>query len=112
MLADQGHMKKNQVTNIQTLVAAYQFGQETRNVSTCKWLFPCDQVKTEAEIAIDETGSAAVDEEVTSARIKCANTAQLCPGYSISCALCGLFLPNTCVVVCPVAGIYCGNYFH
>ena len=33
---------------------------------------------------------------------------KLCPGVSIGCALCGLFLPGTCGDQCIVAGIYCG----
>ena len=39
-------------------------------------------------------------------------TAHLCPGTKIGCALCDLYLPNTCGVVCPIAGFYCGNYFN
>ena len=71
-------------TNTQSLVAAYKVGKNTHDPTLCQWLFPCK------------------NDEITQARIQCSQTAHLCPGYSISCALCGIFLPNTCGLVCPV----------
>ena len=58
----------------------------------CRWLFTCTEQKDKVE-----------------SRITCPQTSKLCPGYSITCALCGMFLPGTCSVVCPVIGIYCGT---
>ena len=79
--------------NIQGLVASYEVGKKTSNhgmMDMCSKYFPCQIEKQD--------------------RIQCSNTAHLCPGYSIGCALCGLFLPQTCGFVCPVAGLYCGKY--
>ena len=81
----------NRLTNIQGLVSSYQVGKRTMNATMCKWLFPCKVHQKEVE-----------------ARVSCDQTAKLCPGFSISCALCGLFLPDTCGFVCPIAGLYCG----
>jgi len=82
----------NRLTNIQGLVSSYQVGKRTMNATMCKWLFPCKVHQKEVEVA----------------RVSCDQTAKLCPGFSISCALCGLFLPDTCGFVCPIAGLYCG----
>ena len=73
--------------NIQGLVASYEFGRSMINpIEMCPKYFPCQNYNYE--------------------------TAHLCPGTKIGCALCGLYLPNTCGVVCPIAGFYCGNYFN
>ena len=32
----------------------------------------------------------------------------ICPGLSISCAMCGLYAPATCGAACTAAGLYCG----
>ena len=41
-------------------------------------------------------------------RSSCASAAKLCPGISIGCGFCAIVSPDTCGIVCPVAGIYCG----
>ena len=41
-------------------------------------------------------------------RATCAAAGNLCPGVSIGCALCGIFLDGTCSVQCTIAGLYCG----
>ena len=73
--------------NIQGLVASYEFGRSMINpIEMCPKYFPCQNYENH-------------------------ETAHLCPGTKIGCALCSLYLPNTCGVVCPIAGFYCGNYF-
>ena len=74
--------------NIQGLVASYEFGRSMINpIEMCPKYFPCQNYENY-------------------------ETAHLCPGTKIGCALCDLYLPNTCGVVCPIAGFYCGNYFN
>ena len=72
--------------NIQGLVASYEFGRSMINpVEMCPKYFPCQNYENY-------------------------ETAHLCPGTKIGCALCGLSLPDTCGVVCPIAGFYCGKF--
>ena len=79
--------------NIQGLVASYEVGQNVPNaMETCPKYFPCKNDISETED-----------------RKQCSLTAYLCPGYSIGCGLCAMFLPQTCGFVCPVAGLYCGK---
>ena len=74
--------------NIQGLVASYEFGRSMINpIEMCPKYFPCQNYENY-------------------------ETAHLCPGTKIGCALCDLYLPNTCGVVCPIAGFYCGKYFN
>ena len=87
---------QEQFTIMQSLVAAYEVGYEVRNVSLCHRLFPCLPSKN------DNNNNAEV-------RVNCPNMAHLCPGYSIGCGLCATFLPETCVMVCPFVGLYCGK---
>ena len=78
--------------NIQGLVAAYEVGQNIPNaMDTCTKYFPCKKIPSKTEDR------------------KCSITSHLCPGYSIGCGLSGIFLPQTCGFVCPVAGLYCGK---
>ena len=85
MLKDLGNEHAKKFINIQSLVAAYDVGKTTKDLKLCTWLFPCKVEQTQIQ-----------------ARIRCSETTQLCPGYSISCALCGMFLPNVCGNVCPI----------
>ena len=44
-------------------------------------------------------------------RITCTSQmVHLCPGYTVGCALCAVFMPETCMVVCPFVGLYCGKF--
>ena len=82
--------------NIQGLVASYKFGQKMPNpIEMCPKYFPCQSQNS--------------NYYNTESRNQYETTAHLCPGTKIGCALCGLYLPNTCGVVCPIAGFYCGK---
>ena len=43
-----------------------------------------------------------------SKRITCETLANICPGLSISCTMCGIYAPAVCGPACTFAGIYCG----
>ena len=84
---------RDKFLNVQKLVAAFNTGMATKNATLCQWLFPCHREEPEE----------------TQSRIKCGHTLSMyCPGYSISCAICAMTLPNVCGGVCPFAGLYCG----
>merc|ERR1712111_158228 len=78
-------------------VAAYNVGTSTKNVTLCQWLFPCQEKIAEEE-----------EVEGVQTRVKCTQMSKLCPGFSISCAMCGMLMPQACAGVCPFAGLYCG----
>ena len=84
------------IVAIPALVKAWEVGQKTEDVDICLMLFPCE----EKDFSFLSAGR--------QARITCPNTAELCPGYSISCAVCALFLPEACAAVCPITALYCG----
>ena len=76
--------------NIQGLVASYEFGRNITNPNEmCLKYFPCQNSNYDQY-----------------------DTDLLCPGAKIGCALCGQYLPDSCEVVCPIAGFYCGKYFN
>ena len=93
---------QNEFVKMQSLVAAYDAGLEARDVSLCHKLFPCAKLpKFESEIEMDSR---------MESRITCSSQmVHLCPGYSVGCALCAVFMPETCMVVCPFVGLYCGK---
>ena len=93
MLNDIAVEDRSRFHNVQKMVAAYETGQVTKDVTLCQWLFPCQKVV----------------EEETQSRVKCSATSEYCPGYSIGCALCGMLAPDVCGSVCPFAGLYCGK---
>ena len=95
---------QNEFVKMQSLVAAYDAGLEARDVSLCHKLFPCAKLpKFESEIEMDSR---------MESRITCSSQmVHLCPGYSVGCALCAIFMPETCMVVCPFVGLYCGKLF-
>ena len=90
---------QNEFVKMQSLVAAYDAGLESKDVDLCRKLFPCPKVPT------FETATG------MESRITCPELAHLCPGYSVGCALCAVFMPETCVVVCPFLGLYCGKLY-
>ena len=67
----------------------------------CDKLFECSSFKA-LEIVED------VKDKAVAPKATCNAVGKLCPGVSIGCAMCGLFLPGTCGPQCIVAGIYCG----
>ena len=91
--------QKTKLSKIGQLVAAYNVGgTSTTDSRLCQWLFPCrgDHNKIEAS------------SEIEGRIVPCKVTGAMCPGYSITCALCGMFMPSACGVICPYAGLYCG----
>lgn len=84
--------KELDVPNMEGLVAAFEVGKKGQNLEFCRALFQCVEPTFSAE-----------------SRITCPNTSKMCPAYSITCSLCGMFLPGVCGTVCPVIGIYCGT---
>ena len=82
---------------MQSLVAAYEIGLQGKSESLCQKLFPC-QPKVQEE------------EKEPENRLTCPHLAHLCPGYSIGCGLCAIFMPPTCALVCPFVGVYCGKF--
>lgn len=98
MSDDLSETKKKKFKNVQKLVAAYNVGTSTKNVTLCQWLFPCEKkILDEEEVDVQT-------------RVKCKPMSQYCPAFSISCAMCGMFMPQACVGVCPMAGLYCGKF--
>ena len=86
MLEESGD--SSEFRNIQGLVSSYEFGRNMIDpIEMCPKYFPCQNSNYDHY-----------------------DTAHLCPGTKIGCALCDLYLPNTCGVVCPIAGFYCGKY--
>merc|ERR1712029_1328770 len=94
---DEDQKRKKKFKNVQKLVAAYNVGTSTKNVTLCQWLFPCQEKMVEEE-----------EVEGVQTRVKCTQMSKLCPGFSISCAMCGMLMPQACSKVCPFAGLYCG----
>merc|ERR1712029_434268 len=95
---DEDQKRKKKFKNVQKLVAAYNVGTSTKNVTLCQWLFPCQEKMAEEEEVV----------EGVQTRVKCTQMSKLCPGFSISCAMCGMLMPQACAGVCPFAGLYCG----
>merc|ERR1712029_1074473 len=95
---DEDQKRKKKFKNVQKLVAAYNVGTSTKNVTLCQWLFPCQEKMAEEEEEV----------EGVQTRVKCTQMSKLCPGFSISCAMCGMLMPQACAGVCPMAGLYCG----
>ena len=96
--------QKTKLSKIGELVAAYKVGSSTVDSKLCQWLFPCRGDYHEIEESeIEGRGNS----DFSSSR-NCKLTGAMCPGYSITCALCGMFLPDACGVICPYAGLYCG----
>jgi len=85
--------------NMQKIKSAFELGQKTRKVSLCSEVFECDN--RDADIPIPNPASRK--------SIDCSNLAKVCPGLTISCSLCGLFIPGLCGAVCPMAGLFCGS---
>ena len=88
--------QKAKLSKIRELVAAYNVGSSTTDSKLCQWLFPC-----RGQHEIEASG-------IEGRIVPCKVTGAMCPGYSITCALCGMFLPKACGVICPYAGLYCG----
>ena len=97
---DEDQKRKKKFKNVQKLVAAYNVGTSTKNVTLCQWLFPCQEKMAEEE-----------EVEGVQTRVKCTQMSKLCPGFSISCAMCGMLMPQACAGVCPFAGLYCGKLY-
>jgi len=88
--------ESDNLVNIQKLKSSYELGTTTRNADLCANVFRC---------GLDE------NLELPQGRKnlpKCENVGAVCPGASIGCALCGMFLPGACGTLCPMAGIFCG----
>merc|ERR1712217_1006995 len=85
--------------NMQKIKSAFELGQKTRKVSLCSEVFEC--ANKDADIQIPNPASRKT--------IDCSNLAKVCPGLTISCSLCGLFIPGLCGAVCPMAGLFCGS---
>ena len=93
-------------------IFSYEVGFSVKNPLTCDTLFPCAtksqdliaQMKQEIHI----TDFKDPIEPLVTTKATCEAVGKLCPGVSIGCALCGLFLPGTCGSQCIVAGAYCG----
>jgi hypothetical protein len=90
-------------------------GSSTLNLNLCDQLFPCAST-TALEllrhslkpVTAAANANADAEERNRQAKTTCHATAALCPAVSISCALCGWFLPGTCGEQCIIGGIYCG----
>jgi hypothetical protein len=39
----------------------------------------------------------------------CSSAGALCPGVSVSCAVCAIFLPSGCGPTCTVGALFCGT---
>merc|ERR1711976_382256 len=78
--------------NIDSLLAAVQVGRALGK-SACSDLYACSKVKVEAP----------------SSRITCDTLANICPGLSIACTMCGIYAPAVCGPACVFAGLYCGT---
>jgi len=85
--------------NMQKIKAAFELGQRTRRVNLCSEVFEC--ANSEADIPIPNPNSRKT--------VDCGGLGKVCPGLSIGCSLCGLFIPGLCGAVCPFAGIFCGS---
>merc|ERR1712223_18733 len=86
-LETQKHPDEKEFALMQSLVAAYEVGLQGKSESLCQKLFPC-QPKVQEE------------EKEPENRLTCPHLAHLCPGYSIGCGLCAIFMPPTCALVC------------
>jgi len=95
MLPDEDEEKRS--TNINRVVGAYKVGESMGN-EACRVLYQC-----ETDFAEDDMAG-----QTKQARITCEGAGMICPGLSISCAMCGLYAPAMCGSACTVAGLYCG----
>lgn len=84
------------LVNMNKLRTSYELGTKTGNSGLCNQVFRC---------GLEENLSLPAGREFVP---ECANVGAVCPGASIGCALCGMFLPGACGTVCPMAGIFCG----
>ena len=85
-------------------------GESIKDPQLCDRLFACPTPVMEilAQVKdVPETSDFAKNHREP--RGTCEAVTKLCPGVSIGCALCGLFIPGTCGDHCIVAGIYCGT---
>ncbi len=97
-----------QYPTIRKILASFSVGSSTAHLAMCEELFECD---VPADVSLQEVLSTRNPEEavtVAQMRTTCAAAGAICPGLSISCALCGVFLPGTCGNQCIIAGLYCG----
>merc|ERR1719245_442903 len=99
---------------IDQAIANFEVGKVAKRQELCDQLYVCPITSTEILKRINyETKASDFENAQDSvggieARSTCQAAGKLCPGISIGCALCGVFLPGTCGDQCIVAGIYCG----
>lgn len=91
--------------NIHKTLASFQVGSSTNDLKLCEQLFPCQSMSAEELVsdALVSPGSS-----LRQGRATCVAAGNLCPGVSIGCSLCGIFLDSTCSLQCTIAGMYCG----
>ncbi|XP_023342735.1 uncharacterized protein LOC111712379 [Eurytemora carolleeae] len=82
---------KRQLPTVDRLLGAVKVGK-LLGYDSCKSLFDCSE-----DLFRNQQG-----------RITCQGAGVICPGLSISCAMCGLYAPATCGAACTAAGLYCG----
>ena len=74
---------------------------KNRLTEMCNQLFACETAGKDIAAAVLATPN-------NTPRATCKAAGALCPGVSIGCAMCGIFLPGTCGNQCIIAGLYCG----
>ena len=88
------------------LIYSFSVGATTRDPALCEQLFSCRD--SSASSLLDAALDVTPEPNMRQGRATCAAAGNLCPGVSIGCALCGIFLDSTCSAQCTIAALYCG----
>ena len=98
--------------NLISSFSSYEVGSVTKNQKLCDQLYTCPMTSMEILEHIKHQHTPPnFGNEGTGTQIRgtCQAAGKLCPGVSVGCGLCAMFMPGICGSQCIIAGIYCGT---